>query len=133
MFPFDVMVYLRQWLFVPFDTVRSSELSNNLKNNSSERIRRPQEGNAAWKATRNAILPGYANRRRCICVARHSGLRCGQLAMKGVAVCRWHGGNMVQTALELAKAKRNAKEKPLYSIGHTTAARIKRTATSLTT
>jgi hypothetical protein len=84
--------------------------SNNLKNNLK---RKPQWGNAAWKAAalRMRLNKGRTNRRICKAIARHSGMPCGQLAMAGVPVCRFHGGHMMQARNRSIEAKRNAKRK----------------------
>jgi len=73
---------------------------------------------------KHAIQPNYANRMRCVAIARHSGKLCGQLAMRGVPCCRWHGGNMMQARLKSLEAKRNAgKTQPA---GRYSATRFKR-------
>jgi hypothetical protein len=107
--------------------------SNDLTNNLEKRIRRPQEGNAAWRAAmaRHAIKPGYVNRRRCCAIARHSGQPCGQLAMVGVPTCKWHGGQMMQTRNRLLEQKRNAQDKAIDSISREHAGRFKRSATAV--
>ena len=70
-------------------------------------------GNAAWKAAAvlNQIKPGLSNRRICCAWARWSNKPCGQLAMKNVTVCLWHGGRLFQARQRILEAKRGAAQK----------------------
>jgi hypothetical protein len=90
----------------PYRDNMQEQSSINLKNK-----RKPQSGNAAWKASRRKaqLLPGRINRRICNAIARHSGKPCNQLAMSGVPVCRWHGGDMMQARIRSLQAKRNGR------------------------
>jgi len=64
-------------------------------------------GNAAWRAAMVAAQrkPGFANRQRCKAIARHSGLQCGHIALKGVSCCQWHGGRGMQVIVKNRQAK----------------------------
>jgi hypothetical protein len=84
----------------------SNALSKDLENKPK---RRPQEGNAAWKAARDSIKPGYANRRRCVAIARTRGAQCGRLALSGVIVCEHHGGRMIQLNIKRKEERLNGK------------------------
>jgi len=76
-------------------------------------LARPQSGNAAWRAAmeKHKIQKGLVNRRVCVAIARHSGKPCGQLAMRGVPICKWHGGQMLQARLKGLKEKHAAKQR----------------------
>lgn len=54
---------------------------------------RPQEANPAWRAAARAIAlkPGHTNRRTCSQI-RKDGTKCLDLAVKGSAKCKHHGG-----------------------------------------
>jgi hypothetical protein len=67
----------------------------------------PGSGNAAWRASRmqSAIKPGRANRRLCEAIARCTGQRCRNIALKGVPTCLKHGGR----GLQIIKKNREAK------------------------
>jgi len=62
-------------------------------------------GNAAWKAAmaKTQIKRGAINRRICNAIARHSGKRCGKLALRGVTQCQYHAGRLQQWNLERLK------------------------------
>jgi len=81
--------------------------------NNLNKKRKPQWGNAAWKAglMRARLKPRRTNRLICKAIARHSGKPCGQLAMSGVSCCRFHGGHMMQARNRSIEAKRNAERK----------------------
>jgi hypothetical protein len=59
-------------------------------------------GNASWRAAmaKTQIKRGAINRRICNAIARHSGKRCGKLALRGVTQCQYHAGRLQQWNLE---------------------------------
>ena len=67
----------------------------------------PGSGNAAWKASRmqSGFKRGRANRRLCEAIARCTGQRCRNVALKGVPTCLKHGGRGLQIIRKIRKAK----------------------------
>lgn len=72
-------------------------------------------GNAAWRAARvqSAFKRGRANRRLCEAIARCTGQRCRNVALKGVPTCLKHGGRGLQTIKKSREAKYAAFHKAL--------------------
>src|SRR5207342_3034555 len=64
---------------------------------------RPQEGNAAWRASR-AQSAGLVRCKRCK-VVKKDGSPCKAPAIRGAAVCVAHGGRLVLWRRRMKKAK----------------------------
>ena len=92
------------------------------------RAAQPQSGNAAWKASRavSAIMPGRVNRRLCCETVKATGKPCGQIAMRNVPCCYFHGGKGQQVVLKYEQAKHDAKTKAANAINRANARRFKR-------
>jgi hypothetical protein len=65
-------------------------------------------GNASWKAAAaiNGFKKGHSNRRRCSRLVTGTDRQCGQLAMRHVTVCRFHGGKGLQISHRVFRAKK---------------------------
>ena len=79
-------------------------------------------GNLAWKISRmkSAFKPGRTNRRLCEAIARCTGQRCRNIALKGVPTCLKHGGFGLAKIRKIREAKyaavhiaRRKSERPL--------------------
>jgi hypothetical protein len=68
--------------------------------------KRPQEGNAGWRASRAATrcLPGNSNKRRCS-ATKSNGLPCNAIAIRNWHKCFMHGGAATLTRRGLYKKK----------------------------
>jgi len=78
-------------------------------------------GNLAWKISRmkSAFKPGRTNRRLCEAIARCTGQRCRNVALKGVPTCLKHGGRGLQTIKKNREAKYAAFDKVLSKSART--------------
>jgi hypothetical protein len=91
------------------------------------RAAQPQSGNAAWKASRqlHGFTRGLTNRRLCCEIVKATGKPCGQIAMRNVPCCFFHGGKGQQVVLKYEQAKHSAKAKAANAISRASARRFK--------
>jgi hypothetical protein len=71
-----------------------------------DRVKKPQWGNAAWKAAmkQHEWKRGHQGMRMCSVTARSTGLQCRRLAMRGMACCHIHGGRGLKAAWKVQRA-----------------------------
>lgn len=67
--------------------------------------RRPQEGNAAWKASRAMTQIGGKRHRYCKAIDR-DGNRCRGICVKKADVCYMHGGRNILNRRKIEKARK---------------------------